>query len=86
MVLNYWGHSSRYHRLLKLLKITPDLGAPSSNLKRLESLGFSVEYGQGSLDDLEACLAQGAPCIAFVDTAFLSYWYEPTQHAVVVAA
>lgn len=73
MVLDYWSYSVRYQRLLKLLDVTPDLGAPSFNLKYLEALGFSVEYGRGSLGDLEACLAQGIPCIAFIDTAFLSY-------------
>lgn len=84
MVLDYLGQSIRYVRLLRLLGVTPDLGAPASNVRRLSSLNVSVEYGAGTIDDLAEHIARGVPCIAFVHTMHLSYWTEATRHAVVV--
>jgi len=36
------------------------------------------------LEELELRIAQGQPCIVFLDTAELPYWSEATFHAVVV--
>jgi len=85
MVLDYLGRSIRYSRLLRLLGVTPDLGAPASNVRRLSSLNVSVEYGAGTIDDLAEHIERSVPCIAFVHTIHLSYWTEATRHAVVVA-
>jgi uncharacterized protein YvpB len=84
MVLDYLGQPVRYARLMKLLDITPDLGAPASNIKRLAKLNVSVEYGTGALGNLASYLSQGIPGIAFVHTVHLSYWSEAVRHAVVV--
>lgn len=84
MVLNYLRQPIPYARLLRLLGIAPDLGAPASNVRRLSSLNVSVEYGAGTIDDLAEHIARGVPCIAFVHTIHLGYWTEATRHAVVV--
>ncbi len=83
MVLNYIGRPCSYQRLLDLLSITP-IGAPSSNILRLAQLGVSVVHDAGSLEELESQIAQGRPCIVFLDTGELPYWSEATFHAVVV--
>jgi ABC-type bacteriocin/lantibiotic exporter with double-glycine peptidase domain len=86
MVLNYLGLSIRYSRLLKLLDISPDLGAPAPNIHKLSDLGIAVIYRHaGVLRDLEQNIAEGSPCITFVNTLHLSYWTETTRHTVVVA-
>ena len=84
MVLAYLGQPVRYSQLLSLLDVTPDLGAPASNVTRLSTLGISVEYGSGTLGDFAERIARGIPCIAFVHTVHLGYWSEAVQHAVVV--
>lgn len=83
MVLDYIGRPCPYEHLVRLLGIRP-IGAPSSNILRLEQLGVRVAYLAGSLGDLENLVAQGYPCIAFLDTAELPYWSEAVFHAVVV--
>jgi len=72
MLLDYAGRPVPYDRLLQLLDITPDLGAPASNIKRLMALNVTVEYGPGNITDLAHRLAQGVPAIAFVHTIHLS--------------
>ncbi len=84
MILDYLGKQVRYGRLIKILKVTPDLGAPASNVKHLSLLNISVEYGSGSLDDLAKQIERNIPCIAFLHTMHLSYWSEAVRHAVVV--
>ncbi len=84
MVLNYLGRPVRYSQLMRLLTVTPDLGAPASNIKRLSSLNVSIKYGPGTMDDLVEHVAQGVPCITFVHTVHLSYWSEAVRHAVIV--
>jgi uncharacterized protein YvpB len=84
MVLDYLNRSVPYERLIELLNITPDLGAPASNIKRLEALNVSVTYGAGTIKELTAHVRQGTPCIAFVDTTHLGYWDEIARHAVIV--
>ncbi len=84
MALDYLGITVSYPSLLQLLDITPDLGAPASNIRRLSALGISVTYSSGTLHALTEHLAQRRPCIAFVYTTHLSYWSEATRHAVVI--
>ena len=48
MVLDYLNEPVEYDRLLHLLKIAPEFGAPAPNLRLLEELGLTVihkEYG-----------------------------------------
>jgi ABC-type bacteriocin/lantibiotic exporter with double-glycine peptidase domain len=84
MVLDYLKRPVGYDRLINLLDVTPDLGAPASNIKRLAELGVSVTYRSGVWDDLAEHVGQGLPCIAFVHTTHLGYWSQAAQHAVVV--
>ena len=86
MVLDYLGLSIRYSRLLRLLDISPDLGAPAPNIHKLSDLGIAVTYRHaGVLNNLVEHIAEGIPCITFVNTLHLSYWAEATRHTVVVA-
>lgn len=84
MILDYLERPINYERLMGLLKVEPDIGGRASNVRRLSTLGISVHYGTGTLNDLAHHITQGIPCIAFVNTAYLSYWPEATRHAVVV--
>lgn len=83
MILEHLGQQVDYPRLLTLLDVQ-NFGAPSSNIRRLAHLGVSVDFGPGTLADLERHLFQGRPCIVFVRTGELSYWSEDTGHAVVL--
>ena len=60
------------------------LAAPRRNIQRLARLGFDVIYREASLSIMADYLQAGHPIIAFVDTAELAYWTQPTNHAVVV--
>ena len=83
MMLDYIGRPCPYHRLLCLLDVKL-IGAPASNILRLTRLGVSVIHKAGSLEELELQIAQGQPCIVFLDTGELPYWSEAAFHAVVV--
>ncbi len=83
MALDYMRFPVSYSRLLDLLRIQW-FGAPSSNVRELERLGFAVVYKRGTLAELHAHLSQDRPCIAFVSTGGLPYWEEATDHAVVI--
>ena len=41
-------------------------GTPSSFVRKLEKLGITVIYKQGSFDELYEHLLQDRPCIAFL--------------------
>ncbi|MCB0097880.1 MAG: peptidase C39 family protein [Caldilineaceae bacterium] len=84
MVLDYAGISIRYQQLLRLLVIKSGIGAPSSNVLKLASLGVNILYKQGNMQILRQHLLLKQPCIAFVDTSELPYWNQDTDHAVVV--
>jgi len=83
MVLDYIGRPCPYQQLLSLLGVKP-IGAPSSNILRLARLGVSVIHKAGALEELELQIAQGRPCIVFLDTGELPYWSEAAFHAVVL--
>ena len=84
MVLAYLGVSVAYGRLLKLLRVKTQIGAPASNIRNLKKLGLDVIYQQGTLAELHHHLTSHRPCIAFVKTSELPYWAEQTNHAVVL--
>jgi hypothetical protein len=81
MVLDYLGIANSYDQLVQMLGIGP-AGVPFRNLHHLQTLGATVLIERGSLLTLEDHLSQALPAIAFVDTGWLSYWSEQTQHAV----
>ena len=84
MALEYIGQPVNYDRLIHLLQIEPEIGTLASNILRLTALGVEVLYKRGKLEDIINHLANGRPCIAFVNTGELPYWDEATGHAVVV--
>ncbi len=84
MILDYLKRPEPYERLVELLKITPNLGAPASHVLHLSNLVSGVVYASGSLEDITRQLKGDLPCIAFVSTLMLGYWKESTRHAVVV--
>ena len=83
MILASFGHSMDQKDLACLLG-TSRLGTPSSNIRRLASLGYVVTYGEVSLAEVATCLRQETPVIAFVRTGDLPYWQTDTAHAIVV--
>ncbi len=84
MMLRHIGRLANYNQLLKLLQVRTSIGAPSSNIRKLETLGMTVIYERGSWAKLENHLAHNRPCLAVVQTGELPYWEERSEHAVVV--
>ena len=85
MVLDYLNEPINYDRLLHLLRIAPDFGAPAPNLRFLEQLGVTVIYKEfGSLDEIRQHLENHLPCIAFLRTGELPWCTWDTAHAVVI--
>lgn len=84
MMLNYLGHSVNYDKLLKLLRIRTNIGAPASNIRQLETLGVTIIYRQGNWKELGDHLENNRPCMALVQTEELPYWTEQSDHAVIV--
>jgi ABC-type bacteriocin/lantibiotic exporter with double-glycine peptidase domain len=84
MMLNYLGHSVNYDKLLKPLRVRTSIGAPASNIRRLENLGVTVIYKQGNWEELQAHLENNRPCMTLVQTGELPYWAEQSDHTVVV--
>lgn len=85
MALDYLNEPVDYDRLLRILRISPDFGAPAFNIRLLEELGVTVVYREfGSLDEIRQHLENRLPCIAFIRTGELPYWTWDTAHAVVI--
>ena len=84
MALDYLQVRVDYQRLVRLLRIRA-YGAAFSNLRHLESIGLRIEIGRGDLEMLRSAIEMGLPVIVALDTAYLAYWAEKTDHAVVVA-
>ena len=84
MILTYFNIPVSYQQISAALEIKEQIGAPSSNIRKLEIFGVEVLYQQGTLTRLQEHLTMGQPCIAFVQTAELPYWQEATGHAVVI--
>lgn len=83
MVLDYFGVSTEYAKLVQLLG-TAWYGTPFRSLERVQALGLSVTLGECTTADLQAAIAQGRPGIVGVNTAALSYWDVMCDHVVVV--
>ncbi len=84
MVLDYIGHPMAYPELLHLLDVG-EYGAPASRITRLASRSTEVEYGEGTLERLEAYINDDRPVIVLVRTGELTYWHDvDTFHSVVV--
>ena len=87
MILDYYGVNIRYRRLRQVLQSSED-GTPFDNLLHLTALGVAVTVANEFKDPmalLDASLQRTVPVILAVGTAYLSYWTEDTDHAVVVA-
>ncbi len=84
MVLNYLNAPTNYQRLLRTLRVNEQAGTPFPNIQRLERLGVTVVFRQGSLAQLYKFLQNGWPVIVPVKTRELPQWEEDTDHAVVV--
>lgn len=61
-----------------------DFGTPASHIKRLETLGYRVQYGPSSLDDLQTALGQGLFPIIFVRADLLPWADFGGFHALVL--
>ena len=85
MILAYLGDDRTEDELARLLKSHP-AGTASRNIRRLESWGYQVEYGQTSLARLHEYLTADLPPIIFVQTGSLNYWQENVNHAIVLVA
>jgi len=72
MVLAYLGRDVTEFQVAKVLR-SYSFGTSAPNVRYLESLDFSVTFGQMSLSRLRAYLQQGVPCIVFVQAADLPY-------------
>lgn len=84
MVLDYFGKTTSYAKLLHLLGIGP-IGAPRRNILNLSRLrGVTVAYREATLPIAAQYLQAGLPVIAFVDTGELDYWSSTTNHALVL--
>jgi ABC-type bacteriocin/lantibiotic exporter with double-glycine peptidase domain len=84
VALAYLGLTFPYKQLLGLFHVRVQLGTPAYNIRRLEQLGVTVLYQQGTLTELYDHLVNDRPCIVFLKTGELPYWDEVTDHAVVV--
>lgn len=84
MVLAHLEVPIAYPRLIKTLRIDINVGAPFSNILRLENRRLLVIVEHGTVEMLYRLLSAGWPVIVAVDTAQLPYWDESTYHAVVV--
>ncbi|MBV7326883.1 C39 family peptidase [Chloroflexi bacterium TSY] len=84
MVLDYLLVPYTYPQLMQRLQIQ-SFGTWFRNLSGLESYGLFVTIEElGSIGILKRHLESGLPPIVYVDTEYLMYWNETTNHAVVV--
>ncbi len=84
MVLAYWGQILTEADLAALLG-TRIYGTPISNIKRLQSHGYQVDFGSFTREQLQGHLLAERPVIARVWTTMLDYWSaETSSHVVVV--
>jgi hypothetical protein len=78
MILAYIGHPVAYDDLLRLLEIGP-FGTPAHRIAQLARWGVDVEYGEGTLEKLQAFVDNDQPAIVLVRTRELPYW-QGTGH------
>lgn len=84
MVLKYLDAPTNYQRLIRTLRIDEEVGTPFPNIQRLNRLGVTVVFRQGSIAQLYKFLQNGWPVIIPVKTKELPHWDADTDHAVVV--
>lgn len=75
-----------YEQIQRELRIQPGIGAPLSNIDRLQKLGLTTAFRTNSTTEhLYTLLEAGWPTIAGIQTGELPHWnYVPSQHAIVV--
>ena len=83
MVLSAFGDARTEAQLASALG-GYDFGTPASHIKRLETLGYRVQYGPSSLEDLQAHLSQGLFPIVFVRADMLPWADFGGFHALVL--
>ena len=83
MVLQHIGVETTQSRLNRLFGLT-GIGAPYSNIRRLDQLGIQVKVAAGNESTIRSAINRNQPVIVFVKTGDLSYWPDNTSHAIVV--
>lgn len=83
MVLEYFGQPMAYDDLLHLFGTRPH-GTVARHVLRLNRLGFSVIYREGTVAELRTWLDRRQPIIVLVKTGELPYWSYATLHAIVL--
>jgi len=83
MVLAYLGRDMSESRIARILHAYT-FGTPASNIRYLEALDLSVQFGPLPLFKLRAYLQTRTPIIAFVQAGDLPYTRLKAFHAVVV--
>jgi ABC-type bacteriocin/lantibiotic exporter with double-glycine peptidase domain len=85
MVLDYLGIARSQDELARLMGVVIPIGVPSSRIKKLQTLGLTVIYQDGTIDDIRHWLEQDRPVVVFLLMSELPHWRgEELQHAVVV--
>ena len=83
MVLQHIGVETTQSRLNRLFGLT-SIGAPYSNIRRLDQLGIQVTVAAGDDSTIRSAIDRNQPVIVFIKTGDLSYWPDNTSHAIVV--
>ncbi|MFO7631725.1 MAG: C39 family peptidase [Caldilinea sp.] len=84
MVLAFYGRTVDHTWLRQVLDSSP-IGTPGFKVRNLEPHGYEVTYASATDERvLLQALVSGAPPIALILTANLSYWDIETAHAVVI--
>jgi len=85
MVLAHWGETVSEAKLVKVLG-TKQFGTPISNVTRLSQLGYRVDFGPLTPEQLQTHINEGQPVIAQLWTMMLTYWPNDSDssHIVVV--
>ena len=83
MVLQHIGVETTQSRLNRLFGLT-GIGAPYSNIRRLDQLGIQVKVAAGDEPTIRSAIDRNQPVIVFVKTGDLLYWPDNTSHAIVV--
>ncbi|MEM7531982.1 MAG: C39 family peptidase [Chloroflexota bacterium] len=86
MVLDYYGLSLPYWRLIWILSIKRNMGTPFHNIQNLQRRKMNIVYKQrGTLELLYTLLINERPIITGIQAGELPYWPINMSHAVVVA-
>lgn len=83
MLFEYWGRHSSETETARYLE-TKSFGTAITNVIRIRRLGYQVDFGSLTQEQLETYLISGKPVMARVWTDMLDYWDTATSHVVVV--